>query len=431
MTTASSFELTTINEISPVCVNAAISGTVVRKGTVRTFFDAKAGAQKSILNFLIRDQTDSVWVVCWGALADSLVFVVGDYVRALAPRIKGKGPKSMSSTSQFELHLDEKMGSIEVLSPIHQLDSFQPLNPDLVPLKSLNDFVGREASFACLVGKVCERKDLVSKAGKPLSKITLQVFDQDTPSFELTFWDEDVLLTFGIKEHQTVLIFENIRIGTFQGTMQGTFALSSLMYRASKDHPASIALNQWISTNLQDLARKTIQFPSSEITTYYEIGELSTPSITAGMAIHGFITATLCSTNLLLKPTIQVCDVCHGRLNENNECVLDSCPSVGTTISFQLECGFFDHSGLIETMHLNGDIAERFLDTQASVFAQASEEDKGKIESARLWKTWKVFLKVVPDPKRKYRFYCVGIQPVDWKEALRCAQEKDQLRQAY
>lgn len=77
------------------------------------------------------------------------------------------------------------------------------------------------------------------------------------------------------------------------------------MYRAPQDHPASRGLRQWLSANSQDSARKTFQFPSSEITTYYEIGELTTFSMAAGTAVHGFIMATLCSTNLLLKPTVQ------------------------------------------------------------------------------------------------------------------------------
>lgn len=52
---------------------------------------------------------------------------------------------------------------MELLPPIHHLDSFEPLCSDLVPLKSLTDFVGREASFACLVGKVliCLIADLI------------------------------------------------------------------------------------------------------------------------------------------------------------------------------------------------------------------------------------------------------------------------------
>jgi hypothetical protein len=330
---------TPIAELSPAVTNAQVIGFVLKKTEIKEFVDKKTGLPRHRCTFLIRDRTDTCSVVCWGdcvALCEN--FAVGDIVAIEFPSVVIKNMYSLSTTCQFELHLNNKdkcrvykytMGKDIATLQLHK----PPANAEIVPLESLPEIVeGTEVNLLAMVRKIFPTQTVNTRKGTTVTKRTIVCFDQHCFDFPITFWGEDTQIVDGFKENETVLFFTSIRLRSFQGKYSGTFQQSSTVMSNPRT-PAAIGLYKWskrpevqgkllemFQSHHQNMTRS--REPSfNEIHHYYTIAQFA--AATSGQQtepVFGFTIAALFKLDLRAENLYYMaCSYCKRKVSNNDE----------------------------------------------------------------------------------------------------------------
>lgn len=219
---------------------------------------------------------------------------MNDKIEVDCPRIKTKSNQGLASNSNWEVHLDKRVGLIRLLENPAPLPLWlsKPLSLHFTLLKDLHNFVGKEVSLLCMVGKISEPVQVQTRdSTKSLTKITLSCFDQDCPRFPLSFWEDDIQLLNGLKEHDTILFVQNLRITTYSNMLHGSFTFASCLYRDPWFLPAARGLRQWFAEQerSQNLYKPTNTNASITDAQHREIQGFLDANISSGMATSGFV----------------------------------------------------------------------------------------------------------------------------------------------
>eukprot|EP01126_Amoeba_proteus_P043064 TRINITY_DN4703_c0_g1_i13.p1 TRINITY_DN4703_c0_g1~~TRINITY_DN4703_c0_g1_i13.p1 ORF type:complete len:213 (-),score=40.12 TRINITY_DN4703_c0_g1_i13:1018-1587(-) len=147
----------TINELSTVMQESKVLGRVIKKNSAREFMDKQSREKRFVLSFIMRDQQDSIAVTVWGTKVNTASdFGVGSVVVVENALIKKKSMYTLNSSSPYELHVDDKHGSICQFEDASLFETAVrgPLRKDFVSLDQLNEHVGQEVNVLCMVGKI-------------------------------------------------------------------------------------------------------------------------------------------------------------------------------------------------------------------------------------------------------------------------------------
>ncbi|XP_019850370.1 PREDICTED: meiosis-specific with OB domain-containing protein-like [Amphimedon queenslandica] len=427
-------KVTNIRHLQPHLSNTAVIGLVINKQAIHSFPDKKnPGAYRYKSAFTIRDSpSDYINVTCWGSEAYisslSSSFKIYDIIEICNCQV-GSKPVGDSedkwspwTPSPFQLTLSETHSSVSLYNGVNPE---QYMSLAHIPLRSTSDYYilsdihahwqnldGSYINILAIVGNVGTPKQLMSKAGKNLTKCEVILFDEGCNSFSLFLWDSELITlaqTWISKENIVFAVDVKVSFDSYKNGMTGT-CTSKTLITTNPDSPQAHSLYQYAQTVEMDFGsirgdRDTTDI--HDIRDVYTVKQLSDFKYNSReMRMKGgggIVFAYLMSLDIDCSDPQTVissrCSSCKFRVSQDDvACSNQSCPTIvsgdfAPEVVFDLFVTLADHHGSVDGVRLNGQAAIDLLHITPTDFLCTDNQQRTLLKSTCLLEKYKVFIK--------------------------------------
>ncbi|GFR80680.1 meiosis-specific with OB domain-containing protein [Elysia marginata] len=252
------------------------------------------------------------------------------------------------------------------------------------------------------------------KNGKTVPKVDVVLCDETCMSFNLTMWDNNVLLAESWTPMDTVLFAADVRImyNDYKSAMTASTDSKTIL-TINPDIPEAACMRDYSKTQVSFLtydnediiAANEKDPPLDTITNILSVRDVRNLLENASETSYGLMYPFLSHFDIDNEEKLfcrEVCSKCHKFVQESNGFVCGNPNCSGgdlrlggpPDVEYSLTVGLSDHTGTVEHCFVSPNIAEQLLGVKANEFREMSGQQKTDIKWSLLLERVKTVVKI-------------------------------------
>ncbi|KAK3768180.1 hypothetical protein RRG08_031719 [Elysia crispata] len=425
---------TQICEISNTINHVSIIGLIIAKDGPKSII-SKKGTERHLVSFTVRDsEVAFVNLTCWGGeqyvkmIACELHISDVVDVKDAQVQIKSSNPADEKfrpwTPSSCQLTVGENQGTIVPYSGLDIEDYTHLIH---TPTRPSNDFYtlediiangmslqGEHINILAVVKRIWPPKKITMKTGKTTSKVDIVLCDETCMSFNLTLWDNYVLLAESWTPMETVLFAADVRItyNDYRSSMTASTD-SKTIFTINPDTPEAACIREYSKTQISFLTFESEgnsvadgkDPPLETITNILCVRDVRNLLEQGSEIGFGLMYAFLSQFDIDSDEKMfcrEVCPKCGKFVQESNGfiCVNSSCEGEDLRldgvphIEYSLTVSLSDHTGTLDHCFIPANIAQHLLGAKANDFRDLNGQRKTDIKWSFLLERVKTVVKI-------------------------------------